>query len=386
MYMQYDIDILSILLLAIVLFNHIRNSSEGLFRQNYFRALIYCDMGILLTDILIFLAVGRPGGFIHIMLEALQTVFFILCSLFCMLWAFYCAIRPGNKLRRNELLLLTVPFFLLVVFLIINFFNFANGFLFRITSPENGYLRGPCFFIIAICTYSYIVYSVIQVLSSKRHLSRSEFYTYLLIPLFPMAVGIVQLAFSMKVLMVWPATALSIVIMQMSTLTEKINLDHLTGLYNRRYLDEYIEDALQMSRSGNYARGSKKFAAIMLDLDGFKKINDNFGHVEGDRAIVIAADLLRKSIRKGDFVSRYGGDEFLIVLEQCSETTPVRVIRRIRDNAQKFNSENKLPYEIEFSMGYKVYSNLIGLTSKQIFSDIDELMYQNKQSKIGVHN
>jgi diguanylate cyclase (GGDEF)-like protein len=120
----------------------------------------------------------------------------------------------------------------------------------------------------------------------------------------------------------------------------------------------------------------------MLDIDNFKKINDTYGHVEGDRAIVLAADLLLKSIRRGDFVSRYGGDEFLIVLEQCSETTPLRVIRRIRENAQKFNHDNALPYAIEFSMGYKVYSTLRGLTSSQIFSGIDELMYQNKHSKI----
>jgi diguanylate cyclase (GGDEF)-like protein len=381
MYVQFDIDILSLLLLGIVLFNHIKNSSEGLLRQRFFHALIYCDMGILIMDIMIFIAIGNPGEFIHILLQILQTVFFMLCSLFCMLWVLYYTVRPGNKPRRYEMALLTVPFILLVIFL---GFNFAYHFIFRITA-ENGYQRGPLFLIIAVCTYSYIVYLVMQVWSNKRHLSSSEFYTYLIIPLFPMAVGIVQLILKAEVLMVWPATTLSMVIMQMSTLTEKINLDHLTGLYNRKYLDEYIEDALQMSRAGNYVKGSKKFAAIMLDLDNFKKINDSFGHVEGDRAIVIAADLLRKSIRKGDFVSRYGGDEFLIVLEQCSDSTPLRVIRRIRENAQKFNNENSLPYVIEFSMGYKVYSNLIGLTSKQIFSDIDELMYQNKQSKIGAH-
>jgi diguanylate cyclase (GGDEF)-like protein len=80
-------------------------------------------------------------------------------------------------------------------------------------------------------------------------------------------------------------------------------------------------------------------------------------------------------------VSRYGGDEFLIVLEQCSETTPARVIRRIRENVHKFNSESNLPYVIEFSVGYKVYSNLHGMTSRQIFAGIDELMYENKNSK-----
>ena len=384
MYVQFDIDILSLFLLGIVLFNNLRNSSVGMFRQKYFRTLIYVDMGIFITDILIFVIVGQPGAFVHVMMQILESVFFALCSLFCLVWAMYCALRHGNKPRRYELALLTVPFSLLILALVINSFDFANGFLFSITA-QNGYVRGMSFHIISAATYLYVVYSVIQIWVNKRQLSSQGFYSYLLIPLFPMAVGILQLAFSIEVLMVWPATALSMVVMQMLTLSEKINLDHLTGLYNRKYLDEYIEGVLQMNRTGGPIKGGKKFAAIMLDLDDFKKINDTFGHVEGDRAIVVAADLLRKSIRKGDFVSRYGGDEFLIVLEQCSDSTPVRVIRRIRENVQKYNSENHLPFHIEFSVGYKVYANLQGLTTRQIFSSIDELMYQNKQSKVGVH-
>lgn len=378
-YVKFDIDILSILLLGIVLFTHIKNGSEGMFRQKSFRALIITDMVILLSDILIFVFLEKPGMFAHAMLIILQTVFFALCSLFCMLWAFYCAIRPGNKPRRYELILLAVPFMLLVIFLA---FNITHGFLFRITA-DNGYERGVFFHVITACTYLYIIYSIVQIRDSRRHLSPREFYTYLFVPLFPMAVGIVQIVFRMEVLMVWPATALSMVIMQIATLTEKINLDHLTGLYNRKYLDDYINDVLQMNRAGG-GKPTKKFAAIMLDLDNFKRINDTFGHVEGDRAIVLAADLLRRSIRKGDFVSRYGGDEFLIVLEQCSDSTPTRVIRRIRENVQKLNGESKLPYVIDFSVGYKVYSNLHGMTSRQIFTGIDALMYENKQSKSAV--
>jgi hypothetical protein len=264
-----------------VLFNHIKNSSEGMFRQRAFRARILPDMGILLTDILIFLFLGNSGLAVRIALTVLQTIFFALCSLFCMLWAFYCAIRPGNKPRRYELVLLAVPFILLLVFLA---FNFAYGFIFRITDA-NEYERGEFFHIVTACTYLYVIYTVMQIWQNKKHLSRSEFYTFMLVPLFPMAVGVVQLTFRAEVLMVWPATALSLVIMQMATLTEKINLDHLTGLYNRKYLDDYIHDVLQMNRAGGGGKNGKKFAAVMLDLDNFKRINDTFGHVEGDHAI-----------------------------------------------------------------------------------------------------
>ena len=376
MYIQFDIDVLSLLLLAIVLVFNLKNGNEGMFRQLFFRALIFCDMGILLIDLLIYVFLYRPGTGVHVVLMVLQSLFFTLCALFCLLWVLYCTIRHGRQQRRHVLLVAT-PFILLMIALC---FNAVFGFLFTIT-PENGYERGPLFHIISALTYIYVVYALAKIWLLKKNLSHSEYLTYLIVPLFPVVLGAVQLAFSMDVLMVWPATALSMAIMQMSMLTEKINLDHLTGLYNRKYLDDYIEGMLQASRANGASRNGKKFAAIMLDIDNFKKINDTHGHVEGDRAIVFAADLLRKSIRKGDFVSRYGGDEFLIVLEQCSDSTPIRVIRRIRENAQKFNQDNSLPYAIDFSVGYKVYASLRGLTSKKIFAGIDELMYKNKQSK-----
>ncbi len=376
MYIQFDIDILSLLLLIIVLIYNLKNGNEGMFRQLFFRALIFCNMGILLIDILIYVLLNQPGSAAHVLLMVLQSLFFTLCAVFCLLYALYSTVRPARRPRRF-LLLLTAPLLVLIVALCV---NAATGFIFKITA-DNGYQRGPVFHIISVCTYLYIAYALIKVWRLKKSLSRSEFYTYLVAPFFPVVTGAVQLALSLPVLIVWPVTALSMTIIQMSMLTEKINLDHLTGLYNRKYLDEYVESMLQASRTGP-PRGGKKFAAIMLDIDNFKKINDTYGHVEGDRAIVLAADLLRRSIRKGDFVSRYGGDEFLIVLEQCSDTTPTRVIRRIRESATKFNHDNSLPYAINFSVGYKVYSSLRGLTSQQIFTGIDELMYQNKHSKV----
>jgi diguanylate cyclase (GGDEF)-like protein len=185
----------------------------------------------------------------------------------------------------------------------------------------------------------------------------------------------------MDVLIVWPCAAISLVIIEFYSLEEKMNLDHMTGLYNRKYLDGYIEEILQIGRLNLGAKSKRKFAAIMLDIDNFKGINDTFGHVEGDSAIKVAANILSKSVRKGDFVSRYGGDEFLIILNQCSANTPGRVISRIKENAAHYNEERNLPYKLEFSVGYKVFSNVSGLTGKEIFTSIDELMYKNKHSK-----
>ncbi|MDD5016609.1 MAG: GGDEF domain-containing protein [Eubacteriales bacterium] len=379
MYVQYDIDIISILILAVVYFNNLKNSGESIIKQTLFQALIICDILLLIFDMIILIIIGVPGLYIHILLEVLQAFFFAFCSLFCFLWALFCTIRSGYNQKGYQFFILCIPFLLLVVFLV---FNYSNGFIYRITQ-QNTYERGDYFHITSACTYSYVIYSIILILKNKRNLTKNEFYPYLIAPLIPMSLGIVQLVLSIDVLMVWPGVAVSVLIMHLYVLSEKINLDHLTGLYNRKYLDDYIEDMLQLNRINYSTKSKKKFAAIMLDIDNFKNINDTYGHVEGDNAIVIAAGLLNKSVRKGDFVSRYGGDEFLIILDQCDDDAPKKILQRIEENVQKYNSHNELPYLIEFSIGYKVYKNSAGLTSKEIFSGIDKLMYKNKQSKIG---
>src|SRR5581483_7699141 len=85
--------------------------------------------------------------------------------------------------------------------------------------------------------------------------------------------------------------------------------DPLTGLYNRRYLDESLE--LEIARA---VRSDAPIAAIMLDIDFFKSFNDTFGHEAGDLVLKQVADILARSMRKGDIAGRFGGEEFLLLM------------------------------------------------------------------------
>lgn len=89
--------------------------------------------------------------------------------------------------------------------------------------------------------------------------------------------------------------------------------DPLTGLYNRRYMQEFLERELHSAR-----RKHRSLAVMMLDLDHFKRYNDNFGHSAGDRALAALGETLLRSVRAEDVACRYGGEEFVLILPECS--------------------------------------------------------------------
>ena len=101
-----------------------------------------------------------------------------------------------------------------------------------------------------------------------------------------------------------------------------LGVDFLTGLHNRRKLDELLQD-----RVARYAP-DRPFAGIMIDIDDFKEINDNLGHAVGDTALAETAHLISRCVRAGDSVARYGGDEFVVLLAIKEPTDLDDVMKR----------------------------------------------------------
>ena len=117
----------------------------------------------------------------------------------------------------------------------------------------------------------------------------------------------------------------SILMRLVRRLKKHTNIESLTGLANRRHLDEYSRIMFD-----NAMRNNNDLACLMIDVDNFKNVNDNWGHATGDAIIIFVAELIQALTRQGDMCARYGGDEFLVLLTDCDETEAGKIAERIR--------------------------------------------------------
>ena len=145
--------------------------------------------------------------------------------------------------------------------------------------------------------------------------------------------------------------------------------DELTGMYNRRVLD----DIMTIKEEG-YAKERKDYMLIMLDVDKFKQLNDKLGHTGGDRILQSLAICIRRYIRSTDYCVRFGGDEFLIVLEDTSAEQAQRIFDRV---AQAMCSELITDIPVTMSRGHALRSEC-GYAS-ELINLADRRMYANKR-------
>jgi diguanylate cyclase (GGDEF)-like protein/PAS domain S-box-containing protein len=170
---------------------------------------------------------------------------------------------------------------------------------------------------------------------------------------------------------------LQIQITEIKTLQEKMSeqatRDALTGLFNRRYLDETLERELARA-----SRASFLIGVVMIDIDHFKQVNDIHGHKVGDLILQALGNLLLSQIRAGDIACRYGGDEFLLILPQASKTITAERAEKLRIGFEALRvacGEEALQTTI--SLGVAVYP-ADGVTTEAVINAADQAMYRAK--------
>jgi len=159
-------------------------------------------------------------------------------------------------------------------------------------------------------------------------------------------------------------------------LREQTIRDYLTGLFNRRYLDETIEREIARAK-----RDACLLSVVMIDIDHFKSINDTYGHEAGDQVLIELGALLNKYSRVSDIACRHGGDEFVVVMPNASPEDALKRADewRLGFESKRFNS-NKRRFATTLSMGIASYP-LHASSPKGVFQAADQALYQSK-----IHN
>jgi len=171
------------------------------------------------------------------------------------------------------------------------------------------------------------------------------------------------------------ALALSDLRMRDMLLQQSIH-DPLTHLYNRRYLDEILQREL-----GRAARGNRPLALIMADIDHFKRFNDLYGHLIGDKVLQKVSRELKDGIRSDDMAFRYGGEEFLLILPETGLDAALERAEdlRLRVRSMELKMEPDIHETVSISLGVAVYP-VHGDTVVTLLEAADTAMYRAKQA------
>jgi diguanylate cyclase (GGDEF)-like protein len=155
--------------------------------------------------------------------------------------------------------------------------------------------------------------------------------------------------------------------------------DTLTGLPNRRALDERLEEEVQAARKNSYS-----FAVIMMDLDGFKEVNDTYGHSVGDDVLRLVFNQMARGVRNTDFLARYGGDELTLILTQSDMSSAQIVAEKIVEGMNKL--KYKLPDGKKLKLGISGGIAIFPVNARNgpdMLRAADTALYQAKKHKRG---
>jgi len=166
---------------------------------------------------------------------------------------------------------------------------------------------------------------------------------------------------------------------QITDLKDKVHYDGLTGIFNRRYLEENLKRVIKsVSRSGGH------LSVLMLDIDYFKRYNDTYGHNEGDICLIAVAKTISECLlRADDFVARYGGEEFTVVLPDTDEAGARLISNKVLENIRALNiphEKNEAASCVTISIGATTSKVEYTQTSEDYLKNADKALYQSKQN------
>ncbi len=296
------------------------------------------------------------------------VIYFLLNGLVPLLWFKYMYIFYDTSPKKSISQITAIPYLL---YLILIFINCFTDILFSINS-NNQYQREDGFWLIVILNMTYILASVVVIILAitRNRGFRSE-GKHILSGMLLVALGIVLQLYFWEDSFILLTFLLFMLIVFLRFQNLEMLVDPLTGLGNRRRMQLYI-DKLSRKRKG-------EFSAIVFDIDDFKDINDLYGHIYGDRVLIVISKILEKSAgNKKITCIRYGGDEFIVITpkEEVNE-----FIAKFKKLLSEFNDHKEFPSKIDVSIGVSEFTVNSEINMEYIINTADKLMYEKKKLK-----
>jgi diguanylate cyclase (GGDEF)-like protein len=364
----------SFAILCIIAYKTYRNEDRASSQSRLFRILLGLNAALLIVDGLSTGLDGFGGAASRVVLEHISIANLSLQTLVAYVWLLFVLEVSATKNQHRALstIILAIPLFSVIAMLLVTPLT-GLGFAY---DGKNRYTRTLGSYYIIATDFAYILLAYAKTLKYRDRIGRKKTLALLSFALPPALSGLFQI-FMPTISLVWPALTISLLINYLAIQNEQLFLDHLTGVNNRRSLD------IALKRKINGNQRSEVFGLLLIDLDDFKSINDTYGHLEGDHALEATAQILRRCFHHYDFISRYGGDEFLVIVELREEKDLAAIERRLEEQLARWNDSSGNPWKLAFSIGGVAYAPSAVLSPDDCLRQIDGLLYERKRAKKG---
>lgn len=379
LFLYIEINIICILLLSWIYISFIKNYDKQMFHI-LFRNVLLSDIFIMVVDIASQFVNGNIGSYNYYAHYVVSVFFISLTIIVSLLWYFFLQrvsseIEGIKKTKRNKYLvfLQSLPAIVFVFFVVITpwtknvfYIDKASGILYC----SSGYIFQK------LITYAYFTIGSTYILIGlikRRKYSWVSTHTSVALIIMPFLSGMSTLFFSSAPL-AWPTISVLLNFVFFDMQIAHVSTDGLTGLNNRRLFNKYIESAVSEKRTDKF------LFLFMIDIDKFKLINDKFGHQEGDNALIGVSEILKSVSKDRDcFITRYGGDEFAILL-RTSKKDDVQAIKKIiQDKIEVFSKVNNLEYNLSLCIGVSKCDDSCYGNPSLLIQKADVELYQSKQ-------
>ena len=296
-------------------------------------------------------------------------------------WFVYVELAQGEKYitEFKGRIIAIVPAMVEAVFMLIMFL-----FVPSLVLNESNRLTDTYYVVFLIVPAMYVavsaIRSFIRAFKKENYAVRTQYLVCGIYPVIITVFGIMQ-AVWLKAPLFCFGCAIMMLYVYIINLNDQVSIDELTRLNNRTQLKKYVaSEALK--------QGADKVThfVLMIDLNKFKQINDQYGHVEGDNALKRTADALKIACSDNTvrtFIARYGGDEFIIIARTEDEDAVRALCANIKETLVRLNTEAEAKYELSASIGYASYNGDISAFQTAL-AEADESLYEEKAKRASV--